>query len=154
MRAKIERLERPKEAPRAISLSFQQSIASGNEVLRAKGLAIKGYDTEVGERGVKLSGGQRQRIAIARVFLKNPKLLILDEATSALDNATEMQVQSALEKLSVGRTVIVVAHRLSTVESSERIVVMDERGIVEEGTHDELIAKEGEYYKLYQYQFR
>ena len=114
----------------------------------------KGYDTEVGERGVKLSGGQRQRIAIARVFLKNPKLLILDEATSALDNATEMQVQSALEKLSVGRTVIVVAHRLSTVKSSDRIVVMDERGIVEEGTHDELIAKEGEYYKLYQYQFR
>ena len=114
----------------------------------------KGYDTEVGERGVKLSGGQRQRIAIARVFLKDPKLLILDEATSALDNATEMQVQSALEKLSVGRTVIVVAHRLSTVKSSDRIVVMDERGIVEEGTHDELIAKEGEYYKLYQYQFR
>ncbi|MBQ7355803.1 MAG: ABC transporter ATP-binding protein [Clostridia bacterium] len=114
----------------------------------------KGYDTEVGERGVKLSGGQRQRIAIARVFLKNPKLLILDEATSALDNATEMQVQSALERLSVGRTVIVVAHRLSTVKSSDRIVVMDERGVVEEGTHDELIAKEGEYYKLYQYQFR
>ena len=114
----------------------------------------KGYDTEVGERGVKLSGGQRQRIAIARVFLKNPKLLILDEATSALDNATEMQVQSALERLAVGRTVIVVAHRLSTVKSSDRIVVIDESGIVEEGTHDELIAKEGEYHKLYQYQFR
>ena len=80
--------------------------------------------------------------------------MILDEATSALDNATEMQVQSALERLSVGRTVIVVAHRLSTVKSSDRIVVMDERGIVEEGTHDELISREGEYYKLYQYQFR
>ena len=114
----------------------------------------KGYDTEVGERGVKLSGGQRQRIAIARVFLKNPKLLILDEATSALDNATEMQVQSALEKLAVGRTVIVVAHRLSTVKSSDRIVVMDENGIAEEGTHEELLEKQGEYYKLYQYQFR
>ena len=114
----------------------------------------KGYDTEVGERGVKLSGGQRQRIAIARVFLKNPKLLILDEATSALDNATEMQVQSALSRLAVGRTVIVVAHRLSTVKSSDKIIVMDERGIVEEGTHDELIALGGEYNKLYQYQFR
>jgi ATP-binding cassette subfamily B protein len=113
-----------------------------------------GYDTEIGERGVKLSGGQKQRLSIARVFLKDPSILILDEATSALDNATEMQVQSALEKLAVGRTVIVVAHRLSTVKSSDRIVVMDDSGIVEEGTHDELIAKEGEYYKLYQYQFR
>ncbi|MBE6537782.1 MAG: ATP-binding cassette domain-containing protein, partial [Ruminococcaceae bacterium] len=108
----------------------------------------------VGERGVKLSGGQRQRIAIARVFLKNPKLLILDEATSALDNATEIQIQAALEELSVGRTVIVVAHRLSTVKNAERIVVIDKDGIIESGTHDELIALEGEYAKLYRYQFR
>lgn len=109
----------------------------------------KGYDTEVGERGLKLSGGQRQRVAIARVFLKNPSLLILDEATSALDNVTEMQIQESLEELSCGRTVIVVAHRLSTVKNADRIVVLDKTGIIEEGTHDELMAKGGEYHKLY-----
>ncbi len=113
-----------------------------------------GYDTEVGERGVRLSGGQRQRIAIARVFMKNPKLLILDEATSALDNATEMQIQAALEELSRGRTVIVVAHRLSTVKNADRIVVLGTDGILEEGTHEELIALGGEYKKLYTYQFK
>ena len=113
-----------------------------------------GYDTRVGERGVKLSGGQRQRVAIARVFLKNPKLLILDKATSALDNATEMLIQSALEELSVGRTVIVVAHRLSTVKGADEIVVVDSSGVVERGTHEALIDLDGEYKKLYEYQFR
>lgn len=113
-----------------------------------------GYDTEVGERGVKLSGGQRQRIAIARMFMKNPRLLILDEATSALDNATEMQVQSALTELSRDRTVIVVAHRLSTVKGADKIVVLDNTGILEMGTHEELLSKGGEYKKLYSYQFK
>lgn len=108
-----------------------------------------GYNTEVGERGLKLSGGQRQRVAIARVFLKNPEILILDEATSALDNVTEMQIQKSLEELSRGRTVIVVAHRLSTVKNADRIVVIDKDGISEEGTHDELIAMGGEYERLY-----
>ena len=113
-----------------------------------------GYDTEVGERGVKLSGGQRQRVSIARVFLKNPKLLILDEATSALDNVTEMQIQESLEKLSSGRTVIVVAHRLSTVKNADEIVVIDRSGIVERGSHEELLKQDGEYKKLYSYQFK
>ena len=113
-----------------------------------------GYDTEVGERGVKLSGGQRQRISIARVFLKNPKLLILDEATSALDNVTEMQIQQSLEELSRDRTVIVVAHRLSTVKNADEIVVIDSTGIVERGSHEELMSKDGEYKKLYSYQFK
>ena len=114
----------------------------------------KAYDTEVGERGIKLSGGQRQRISIARVFLKNPKLLILDEATSALDNVTEMQIQSSLEELSHGRTVIVVAHRLSTVKNADEIVVIDQTGIVERGSHEELLSRDGEYKKLYSYQFK
>ncbi len=114
----------------------------------------KGYDTEVGERGIKLSGGQKQRIAIARVFLKNPRLLILDEATSALDNVTEMQIQTSLEALSRGRTVIVVAHRLSTVKNADEIVVIDTTGIVEKGTHEELLLKGGEYKRLYSYQFK
>ncbi len=114
----------------------------------------EGYDTEVGERGIKLSGGQRQRIAIARAFLKNPSLLILDEATSALDNVTEMQIQESLEELARGRTVIVVAHRLSTVKNADEIVVIDKSGIVEKGTHEELLALGGEYSRLYSYQFK
>lgn len=108
-----------------------------------------GYSTEVGERGIKLSGGQRQRVAIARVFLKNPSILILDEATSALDNVTEMQIQKSLEELSKGRTVLVVAHRLSTVKNANKIVVIDKDGIIEEGAHSELVARGGEYAKLY-----
>ncbi|MDD4291335.1 MAG: ABC transporter ATP-binding protein [Clostridia bacterium] len=113
-----------------------------------------GYDTEVGERGVKLSGGQKQRISIARAFLKNPPILILDEATSALDNVTEMQIQASLEKLSIGRTTIVVAHRLSTVKNADEIIVLGRDGIEERGTHDELIVLNGVYANLYQYQFR
>lgn len=113
-----------------------------------------GYNTYVGERGVKLSGGQKQRLSIARAFLKNPPILILDEATSALDNVTEMQIQQALERLSVGRTTIVVAHRLSTVKNADEIILLGEGGIEERGTHEELMASGGEYSKLYNYQFR
>ncbi|MBQ8293337.1 MAG: ABC transporter ATP-binding protein [Bacilli bacterium] len=113
-----------------------------------------GYDTYVGERGVKLSGGQKQRISIARAFLKNPPILILDEATSALDNMTEMQIQAALEKLSVGRTTIVVAHRLSTVKNADIIMVINHEGIIEKGNHEELIKQNGIYANLYQYQFK
>ena len=113
-----------------------------------------GYDTYVGERGVKLSGGQKQRISIARAFLKNPPILILDEATSALDNMTEMQIQASLEKLSKGRTTIVVAHRLSTVKNADEIIVISDIGIEERGSHQELIEQNGVYANLYQYQFK
>ncbi len=108
-----------------------------------------GYDTYVGERGVKLSGGQKQRISIARVFLKNPPILILDEATSALDNESELIVQKSLEKLSQGRTTFTVAHRLTTIKNASRILFLTPEGITEEGTHDELIEKGGDYAKLY-----
>ncbi|MGL5531940.1 MAG: ABC transporter ATP-binding protein, partial [Culicoidibacterales bacterium] len=109
-----------------------------------------GYDTLVGERGVKLSGGQKQRIAIARVFLKNPQILILDEATSALDTITEFQVQQALDALTVGRTNIIIAHRLSTVKSADEIIVLGREGIAERGTHDQLMENHGYYYQLQQ----
>ena len=108
-----------------------------------------GYDTYVGERGVKLSGGQKQRISIARVFLKNPPILILDEATSALDNESEFQVARSLEALAKGRTTITIAHRLSSIRNSDRILVLTEEGIVEEGTHDSLLELGGIYHHFY-----
>ncbi|MBM6839200.1 ATP-binding cassette domain-containing protein, partial [Clostridium saudiense] len=107
-----------------------------------------GYDTFIGERGVKLSGGQKQRISIARVFLKNPPILILDEATSALDNTTEYLIQKSLEELCKGRTTIVVAHRLSTIKNADEIIVLTENGIEERGSHTELIRKSGIYAEL------
>ena len=108
-----------------------------------------GYDTVVGERGITLSGGQKQRVSIARIFLKNPPILILDEATSALDSATEARITGALERLSVGRTTLIIAHRLSTIRNADEIIVIDETGILERGTHDELIAKNGAYKLLH-----
>lgn len=113
-----------------------------------------GYDTDIGQRGVKLSGGQKQRLSIARVFLKNPPVLIFDEATSALDNESEKIVQHSLENLAKNRTTFVIAHRLSTIRNAQRILVLTENGIEEEGTHDELLKKGGIYAGLYEMQFR
>jgi ATP-binding cassette subfamily B protein len=113
-----------------------------------------GLDTVIGERGVKLSGGQKQRLAIARIFLKNPPILILDEATSALDTETERAIQSSLADLSVGRTTLVIAHRLATIQHADRIVVVDESGVAEEGRHQELVEAGGIYQRLHEAQFR
>jgi subfamily B ATP-binding cassette protein MsbA len=113
-----------------------------------------GYDTVVGERGVKLSGGQRQRIAIARAILKDPRILILDEATSSLDTESERLIEDALERLLVGRTTLIIAHRLSTVRRADRLVVLNRGQIAEIGTHVELLAQGGLYARLYQQQFR
>ena len=112
-----------------------------------------GYDTDCGQRGVKLSGGQKQRLSIARVFLKNPPILIFDEATSALDNESEHIVQQSLESLAKNRTTLVIAHRLSTIKNAKRICVLSTKGIEEEGTHDELLAKNGQYATFYKMQF-
>ena len=108
-----------------------------------------GYDTYVGERGVKLSGGQKQRLAIARVFLKNPRILLLDEATSALDNESEILVGQSLDKLAKGRTTLTIAHRLTTIQNADRILVLGRDGIEEEGSHEALLAKQGVYYRLW-----
>ncbi|PNV60319.1 thiamine ABC transporter permease [Clostridium sp. chh4-2] len=140
------------------NIAYGKSGASKEEVIEAAKLAgahefileLKdGYETYVGERGVKLSGGQKQRISIARVFLKNPSVLILDEATSALDNESEHLVSRSLDKLAVGRTTLTIAHRLTTIRNADRILVLSDNRIVEEGNHEELLKKRGIYYQLY-----
>ncbi|MBR6295114.1 MAG: ABC transporter ATP-binding protein [Treponema sp.] len=139
------------------NIAYGKPNASDEEiVLAAKRAEIhddimlmpNGYDSVVGERGIKLSGGQKQRVSIARCFLKNPPILILDEATSALDTTTEIKIQRSFDELSKGRTTLVIAHRLSTIKNADKIAVVNDHGIVELGTHDELMAKHGEYYKL------
>ena len=145
------------------NIRYGKPDATDDEVIAAAKLANAhefimslpdGYDTDIGQRGVKLSGGQKQRLSIARVFLKNPPVLIFDEATSALDNESEKVVQESLEKLAKNRTTLVIAHRLSTIKNAGRILVLTDDGIAEEGTHDELIAKAGIYRHLYELQFR
>lgn len=140
------------------NIAYGRPGASREEVIRAAKeadahafiLELKdGYDTYVGERGVKLSGGQKQRISIARVFLKNPPIIILDEATSALDNESEYAVAKSLSRLSEGRTTLTIAHRLSSIRHSDRILVLTEEGIVEEGNHESLLARGGIYYQFY-----
>ena len=114
----------------------------------------KGWDTEIGERGVRLSGGQKQRLSIARLFLKNPPILILDEATSALDNTTEMLIQKSLQELAKGRTCLIVAHRLSTIKNADEIAVISKGKIMEMGTHEDLLKLKGIYADLYRLQFK
>lgn len=134
--------------------SFEDVVAAAkNAEIYDDIMAMKdGFDTYVGERGTLLSGGQKQRISIARIFLKDPAILILDEATSALDSITEQQIQKAFAKLSKGRTTLMIAHRLATIRDADRIVLMDGGKIKEEGTHDELMHAKGEYWKLYEAQ--
>lgn len=145
------------------NIAYGNLDASEEEIIYAAKLANihefvmtlpKQYDTFIGERGVKLSGGQKQRLSIARLFLKNPQILILDEATSALDNATEQMIQSALDTLSQNKTTLVVAHRLSTIKNADQIVVLTEKGIIEKGTHEELLEHDGLYASLYRSQFK
>ena len=142
----------------ADNIAYGKPDATREEIIEAARLAgaerfimaLKdGFDTYVGERGVKLSGGQKQRIAIARVFLKNPPILILDEATSALDNESEILVGQSLEKLAHGRTTLTIAHRLTTIKNYDRILVLGSEGIVESGTHDQLLEQKGVYYRLW-----
>jgi len=144
------------------NIAYGRLGASDEEILEASRRARlesviarlpNGLDTIVGERGVKLSGGQKQRVAIARIFLKNPPILVLDEATSALDTATELAIQQSLTELSRGRTTLVIAHRLATIQHADRIVVVDETGIVEQGAHQELLARKGAYANLHSAQF-
>jgi ATP-binding cassette subfamily B protein len=140
------------------NIEYGRPGASRDEIIRAATLAgandfiealPDGYDTYCGEHGVRLSGGQKQRISIARVFLKNPPILILDEATSALDNESEHLVQRSLQALMKGRTTFTIAHRLTTIRNATTILVLTDDGIVEQGSHAELIAKQGVYYRLY-----
>ena len=142
----------------AENISYGKPEAGREEIIEAAKMAgahefimgLKdGYDTYVGERGVKLSGGQKQRISIARVFLKNPSILILDEATSALDNESEHLVSQSLDKLAEGRTTLTIAHRLSTIRNADRILVLSGNHIVEEGSHEQLMERQGMYYQLY-----
>ena len=145
------------------NIRYGKPEATDEEVIRAAIAANahefiknlpRGYDTDIGQRGVKLSGGQKQRLSIARVFLKNPPVLIFDEATSALDNESEKIVQNSLEKLAKDRTTFVIAHRLSTIRNAQRILVLTENGIEEEGNHETLLKKGGIYAGLYEMQFQ
>ena len=144
------------------NIAYGKPGASEEEIIQAAKLANihdfimsldDGYDTMVGERGTRLSGGQKQRIAIARVFLKDPKILILDEATSALDNESERFIQASLEQLAKNRTTIVIAHRLSTIRHADEILVIDQHQIIERGSHEELLKQNGLYTKYYNMQF-
>ena len=141
-----ENIEYGKPGASTVEIIAAAKLAGADEFIKE---LPQGYDTYVGERGVKLSGGQKQRISIARVFLKNPPLLILDEATSALDNESEKLVQASLEKLAHGRTTFTIAHRLTTIRNADKIVVLTDEGIAEQGTHNELMAAGGMYSKLY-----
>ena len=114
----------------------------------------EGYDTQIGERGLKLSGGQKQRLAIARMFLKNPPILILDEATSALDTETERIIQRSLMELAENRTTLIIAHRLATIRDADRVLVVTEDGIVEDGTYSELVLQDGIFARLHNIQFQ
>ena len=145
------------------NIAYGRPGASNEEIIEAAKKANihnfilsldEGYDALVGERGVKLSGGQKQRIAIARVFLKNPPILILDEATSALDNENELAIQNSIEILAKGRTTLIIAHRLSTIKNADEILVMTDQGIAERGSHEQLLSIDGLYNKLYHAQFK